>query len=1029
MSGGQDPVFHRTPVKPSRQPSRIAPRRTDPHTDYQDGFYDPSAQSDYSRPNRPAVMPNPHDIPSSPAAYAPAYPPAADPYGHEISSGLRQRSGDSISRNHGGYGANAMASASNYTLVQPGAPYAYPSSDSPSLYDEKAHNNYKPAYEDDYSSAPYSSPAYPPAQSVSNYAASANYHLPPDPPYETIAMNGMHGNPYQQDPYGAPPLPYQNTNANGSFYSSEYHGNKSEFGAAADGVVGGFVGLGAPGTMLVRPQQQAAYIPDYDPNAFESARKRMLRRRTVKKIALTNGNLVLDVPVPGSICRGNQSDEFRTMRYTAATCDPNNWGNDRFALRSFLSKRQTELAVCMTCYNEDEELLFRTLGATIRNIGYLQSRSKSKTWGPNSWTKAVVFIVGDGRKKANERMLKMLSCYGIFQEGAMKDHVLDKEVTAHIFELTTQVIVDPRGGVEVSECPVQLVFCLKEKNQKKINSHRWFFNAFCQQLQPNVTILLDVGTMPTDRSLYYLWKAFDKNKKVAGACGEIAVDVGTMGWRLYNPLVAAQNFEYKMSNILDKPLESVFGFIAVLPGAFSAYRWQALKGRPLDAYFKGEALHNGTLEGGSFINNLYLAEDRILCFELVVKSHEAWILKYVKSAKATTDVPDGVAELIAQRRRWLNGSLFASMFSLIHFGRIWTSGQSFLRKLALQLQVLYNLVQMVFTWTSLANWYLAMYFLMKSSTSNPKHDPFAGQGKAVFDIVLNVYIALVVVITVASLGSRPQGFRFMYLACILLFGTYPCVFRYLSHILHAGALFCLLLYCIAWTIYLQLDKENLFQSSGWTTSHILHLLVTSSNIRSIVISIVATYVLYLAASLWMLDPWHMLTCFPQSLFLQPTWVTILSIYSLANLHDVSWGTKGSDAASSDLGGVKGEKGKTDAVVEVKVPTSASDADELWHHAQADLARKPVEQKQHRSKAVKQTDQQQNFRTKFLLFWLGTNAALIIVFTSSFWDDFTQNDLHLTTNPYLSFLFWSLVVLSAIRALGSLTYLVFRLFGH
>lgn len=28
--------------------------------------------------------------------------------------------------------------------------------------------------------------------------------------------------------------------------------------------------------------------------------------------------------------------------------------------------------------------------------------------------------------------------------------------------------------------------------------------------------------------------------------------------------VAAQNFEYKMSNILDKPLESVFGYITVL---------------------------------------------------------------------------------------------------------------------------------------------------------------------------------------------------------------------------------------------------------------------------------------------------------------------------------------------------------------------------------------------------------------------------------------------------------------------------------
>jgi chitin synthase len=169
-------------------------------------------------------------------------------------------------------------------------------------------------------------------------------------------------------------------------------------------------------------------------------------------------------------------------------------------------------------------------------------------------------------------------------------------------------------GAERGFVPVQLIFCLKEKNQKKINSHRWFFNAFGPVLQPNVCVLLDVGTMPGPTSIYHLWKAFDINSNVGGACGEIVALKGRFGQNLLNPLVAAQNFEYKMSNILDKPLESVFGYITVLPGAFSAYRYIALQNDnagngPLQKYFLGEKMHGA--DADIFTANMYLAEDRV----------------------------------------------------------------------------------------------------------------------------------------------------------------------------------------------------------------------------------------------------------------------------------------------------------------------------------------------------------------------------------------------------------------------------------
>lgn len=58
----------------------------------------------------------------------------------------------------------------------------------------------------------------------------------------------------------------------------------------------------------------------------------------------------------------------------------------------------------------------------------------------------------------------------------------------------------------------------------------------------------------------------------------------------------------------------------------------------------------------------------ILCFELVAKKGEKWVLQYVKPSKAETDVPEQAAELISQRRRWLNGSFAASVVSICdHF--------------------------------------------------------------------------------------------------------------------------------------------------------------------------------------------------------------------------------------------------------------------------------------------------------------------------------------------------------------------------
>jgi chitin synthase len=768
-------------------------------------------------------------------------------------------------------------------------------------------------------------------------------------------------------------------------------------------------------------QQNSGYGSQYS-----AVHEKAMKQRSVRQVELFQGNLVLDMPVPTHIVpqgKGN-IEEFSKMRYTACTVDPDEFMRSKYSLRPFLYNRQTELFIVMTMYNEDEVLFCRTMNSVIKNIAHLCGRDRSKTWGPEGWKKVVVCVVSDGRSKVNKRTLQVLSLMGCYQDGIAKDTVGGKDVTAHIFEYTTNVIATATGEVSQGNCPVQVLFCLKEQNKKKLNSHRWFFNAFGPLIKPNVCILLDVGTKPTSTSIYELWKCFDQHSNVGGACGEICVDTGRgCSLLLKSPLAASQNFEYKMSNVLDKPLESVFGYISVLPGAFSAYRYRALQNGPdgkgpLASYFRGETMHaGGVASAGLFERNMYLAEDRILCFEIVTKKREGWILKYVKSAKASTDVPTSVAEFISQRRRWLNGSLFASIHATLFWFRIWTSGQNFFRKIVLQIEFIYNAIQLLFTWTALANFYLAFFFLVGSATSaTGQNNAFNflsdTAGTDVFEVFLKLYIALLFIVTVCSLGNRPQGSKFIYIAAIVLFGLCNII----------------TLWCAGFTVYLSVAALTLDE---W--KHIGTVIETNSTFRDIVISLMATYGLYFISSFMHLEPWHMFTSFIQYMFFLPSYVNILMMYAMCNLHDVTWGTKGDNGAAKDLGGakkVKGEDGKE--MMEVEIVTERDDVDKLWNASRSALRIPPPEQKEHRDAATKQTDHDRNSRTNVVLAWVGTNMVMIVVFTSTAFDNFVasyiKNSGDSTFNPYLQFLFFALAGLSAIRFAGSFLYLIFRLFG-
>lgn len=140
---------------------------------------------------------------------------------------------------------------------------------------------------------------------------------------------------------------------------------------------------------------------------------------------------------------------------------------------------------------------------------------------------------------------------------------------------------------------------------------------------------------------------------------------------------------------------------------------------------------------------MFLAEDRILCFELVAKANERWVLGYVKPAKGETDVPESAAELIGQRRRWLNGSFAAGVYSLFHFGRYYKSDHGILRLFFLHIQAIYNTINLIMSWfcTCSSRRFSRGYFFQLADASS-------------ISAVANYYLTFSIIITIVGTSLR-----------------------------------------------------------------------------------------------------------------------------------------------------------------------------------------------------------------------------------------------------------------------------------
>jgi len=163
----------------------------------------------------------------------------------------------------------------------------------------------------------------------------------------------------------------------------------------------------------------------------------------------------------------------------------------------------------------------------------------------------------------------------------------------------------------------------------------------------------------------------------------------------------------------------------------------------------------------------------------------------------------------------------------------------------------------------------------------------------------------------------------------------------------------------------------------------------------------------------------MFSSFLQYMCLAPSFTNVLNVYAFCNLHDVSWGTKGSDKVDA-LPSVSSSKTKDAETVVEDTAKVQEDVDAAFKET---VTRAVTKLEVHEvPEKPTMDDQNKTFRTRLVALWMLSNGGLAIAIeningleTGSLAQDELQ--LHQKQNFYFAIILYSTFALSAVRFTG------------
>jgi chitin synthase len=343
------------------------------------------------------------------------------------------------------------------------------------------------------------------------------------------------------------------------------------------------------------------------------------------------------------------TDVRRRVLHAQDTFEPEAWIDREPVLAASAAAIESGFknVVCITLYNEPFDLLRNSLSALLLSIG---ARSFAP---PLAGTRSCVVIIADGRNRMDAQILRFFAEVGVIDTERSFSALGE---TIHLSRKRIDEVMSALGVQGGLRGEIDFAICVKNENRGKLHSHALFFQSICPVLGPELCYQLDAGTVIEAGAVSKLVAYMGERPDVGAAASRI-LTASPRG--AASTLSIWQYMDFVMQKAVTWPTEVASGYLSVIPGQFCVFRWSAVSApssdgsgeRPLDTYLRGlNAI--APLE-----RVMFLAEDRVFGNEIVLARDKSWRIGYCPAAEATTDACETFGELLRQRRRWQNSAL------------------------------------------------------------------------------------------------------------------------------------------------------------------------------------------------------------------------------------------------------------------------------------------------------------------------------------------------------------------------------------